>query len=381
MPPEVNKHVDMNAKRERKLAENEKYCRMLLETPGFFVVIIDEQGRILEVNSTAGDILGYAPSQLSGQSIFDFLDESDRKRVQQHLADKSTFSQAESSEYKFRNRNGDVIEIIANFAVVPQDTAYPPVAMIGFDLTKYNQHVSLVQRDDKFRALSLLARYIAHELNNILTVLMGNAALLKMYVKDDEKLLRLVSKIEGAGQKASDLSKQLAIFAKGTIPEFKIDSLPALIQETVQSFDAPDNIRLEITIAPELYPVKMDAAQIRQVINNLLNNAREAMPEGGVIRLEAENLTVTKQDNPLLMPGDYVKIAVHDQGKGISAELRARIFEPYFTTKDKGRGLGLANSYTIIKNHHGLLTFESRNGEGTTFFLYLPAMKAHQIQT
>ncbi|GEM_PF-1875585 len=376
MPPEINRHGETNARRERKVSENEKYYRMLLETPGFFVVILDEQGKFLEVNSTAGDTLGYAPSVLSGQSIFDFLDESDRKRVQQHLANKSTFGQAESGEYKFRNRNGDVIEIIANFAVVPQDTANPPIAMIGFDLSKYNQQVFLVQRDTKLKALSLLARHIAHELNNILTILMGNAILLKMHAKDDEKLVRLVSKIEGAGQKAGDLSKQLAIFAKGAIPELKIESLPALIQQTVQSFDVPDNIRLEITIAPELYPVKMDAAQIKQVINNLLNNAREAMPEGGLIRLAAENLTVANQDHPLLMPGKYIKIAVHDQGKGIPAELRARIFEPYFTTKDKRLGLGLANSYTIIKNHHGLLTFESRNGEGTTFFLYLPSMEA-----
>jgi CheY-like chemotaxis protein len=159
----------------------------------------------------------------------------------------------------------------------------------------------------------------------------------------------------------------------------KVASIPELVKEVVNFSLRGSNVRCEFDLPDNLWPVEVDTGQISQVINNLIINASQAMPEGGIIRLCAENIILGSNDNDndndivLLKEGKYIKISVKDQGIGIPKEHLSKIFDPYFTTKETGSGLGLAISYSIIKKHGGYITIESESGSGTTVYIYLPA--------
>lgn len=173
--------------------------------------------------------------------------------------------------------------------------------------------------------------------------------------------------------RAKELTEQLMLYAKGVTLKIKSSSIRDLLKESVRIVLAGSNVKPLLEIPDDIWQAEMDEGQISQVINNLLINAVQAMPDGGILTIRATNKIVTIDDPLLLNPGRYVCIAVQDEGCGISPENMNRLFTPYFTTKEKGNGLGLANAFTIVKNHHGLITAESQLGVGSTFYVYLPA--------
>jgi CheY-like chemotaxis protein len=183
----------------------------------------------------------------------------------------------------------------------------------------------------------------------------------------------------GAAKKASlraqELAQQLLTFAKGGAPIKKTASIGQLIQDTVTFSIRGSSIRSEFETPDDLWPVEVDSGQISQVVNNLAINAEQAMPAGGSLTVKCENFFLAEENAALspLRVGKYVKITVHDEGIGIPEEYLKKIFDPYFTTKPKGSGLGLATSYSIVKNHDGLITVESKVGLGSVFSIYLPA--------
>ncbi len=180
---------------------------------------------------------------------------------------------------------------------------------------------------------------------------------------------------EKASLRARDLAGQLLTFAKGGAPVKTKASLSELIRESVVFALHGSAIQLECTFAEGLWTVEVDAGQISQVLHNLVLNAKQAMPDGGMIKVSAENLEVKERLKNLLDPGDYVRVTLADQGRGIREEDLSKIFDPYFTTREGGSGLGLATSYSIIRKHDGAIDVTSRVGEGTTFYLYLPAIR------
>ncbi len=231
----------------------------------------------------------------------------------------------------------------------------------------------------KLESVGILAGGIAHDFNNILTIILGNVSLAQMDVPVGSQSAQRLSEAKKASQRAKDLTQQLLTFSKGGAPIRKTVSIVGLIKDSVSFASRGSNVKCEISIAEDLWPVDVDEGQMSQVINNLMINAEQAMPEGGVVRIKAENIVVEADGFLPLKAGRHVKISIRDEGIGVPHESLSKIFDPYFTTKQKGSGLGLATSYSIIKNHSGLITVESEVCVGTIFYIYLPASQ-HSIQ-
>jgi len=230
-----------------------------------------------------------------------------------------------------------------------------------------------MQKVEKLESLGILAGGIAHDFNNILTVILGNVSLAKMPGRCDEKIIKRLTDAEKACERAKDLTQQLLTFAKGGTPIKKTAAIAELIRDTASFALRGSNVRSEVSIAEDLWAVDVDEGQISQVIHNLVINADQAMPQGGILKMRAENVRIDSKKAIPLPEGKYVAIAIIDQGVGIPKEYVAKIFDPFFTTKQKGSGLGLASSYSIISNHGGHITVESIPGSGSTFTFYLPA--------
>jgi PAS domain S-box-containing protein len=258
--------------------------------------------------------------------------------------------------------------------------AYPSnggVSVFFRDVTERRRVETERLTTSKLESLGTLAGGIAHDLNNILTVISGNIGLAQIEAPSDcGNLLAFLSKAGQAAQHAAHLSSQLLTFSKGGAPLKKVVSISQLLEQAAEFSLYGSNLRAEIDLAPSLWKSEVDAGQIEQVVNALMLNAREAMPHGGTVRIQARNVDVQEGSSLLLSAGRYVKIAITDRGCGIPEDFRTRIFDPYFTTKAAASGLGLAISYSIIKKHGGMLQLEKTTPEGATFTFYLPATDA-----
>ncbi|HXX42007.1 MAG TPA: response regulator [Chthoniobacterales bacterium] len=226
----------------------------------------------------------------------------------------------------------------------------------------------------KLESLGTLAGGIAHDLNNILTVISGNIGLAQTEAPGDARvLLAALAKADQATQHAARLSGQLLTFSKGGAPIKQVASVAEPVRQAAEFSLYGSNLQADVEVEADLWRAEIDRGQIEQVINALLMNAREAMSLGGRVGLSAGNVYLEDKSVPLLPAGRYVKVAVSDGGTGIDDELAKKIFDPYFTTKPTGSGLGLSISYSIIRKHGGLLHLESSSSKGSTFAFYLPA--------
>lgn len=228
-------------------------------------------------------------------------------------------------------------------------------------------------RSSKLESIGLLAGGIAHDFNNLLLIISGNLSLAKMESPEDSPTAALLSEAEKAAERAAELAKQLLTFAKGGAPRRRPVRLAKLLEETVKFNLHGSKSDGEVTCAADLWPVMIDEGQIVQALSNLIINAKEAMPHGGIIRVKARNRRLEGGALSTLAEGDYVHVRVSDEGIGIQPDVMDKIFDPYFTTKTHGSGLGLPTTYSIIRKHEGLITVESEPGVGTSFDIYLPA--------
>jgi len=225
--------------------------------------------------------------------------------------------------------------------------------------------------------LGIFADGVAKDFDSLLSAILRNVFMAKISATDEDKILEDgLAVAERAGLQAKELAHRLTTFAKGVYPVSKLENMAPLLREVAENTFKGSIVTCNISIAENLWPCEVDAAQIKQVIENVLINAKEAMPDGGIVELIAEN-TITGTNIKSLGRGNYVRIIIKDHGKGIPSENLPRIFDPYFTTKKKkergGIGLGLAISDSIIKYHNGLITVESIVNSGTTFSIYLAA--------
>jgi signal transduction histidine kinase len=234
----------------------------------------------------------------------------------------------------------------------------------------------LLQRT-KLESLGIFADGVAKDFDSLLSAILRNVFMAKISATDEDKILEDgLAVAERAGLQAKELAHRLSTFAEGGYPVRKLENMAPLLRVIAENTFKGSIVICNISIAENLWPCEVDAAQIRQVIENVLINAKEAMPDGGIVELIAEN-TITGTNIKSLGRGNYVRIIIKDHGKGIPPENLPRIFDPYFTTKKKkergGIGLGLAISDSIIKYHNGLITVESIVNSGTTFSIYLAA--------
>src|SRR4051812_1606624 len=276
--------------------------------------------------------------------------------------------------------------------------AVDPTGKIWYDVHAYrsNGGISVFFRDiserkkseterlttSKLESLGTLAGGIAHDLNNILTVISGNIGLAQIEAPvDSGSLLGFLSKAGQAAQHAAHLSSQLLTFSKGGAPLKKTVSIGDLLEHAAEFALYGSNLRADFDIAVDLWKAEVDSGQIEQVINALMLNAREAMPQGGTVRVRARNIVFEENTNAPLPSGRYLKVTITDRGSGVPEEFRTKIFDPYFTTKPTGTGLGLAISYSIVKKHGGLLLLENSTPEGAAFSFYLRASEGVAAST
>jgi nitrogen-specific signal transduction histidine kinase/CheY-like chemotaxis protein len=246
------------------------------------------------------------------------------------------------------------------------------------DISARRQLESEIGRASKLEAVGILAGGIAHDFNNILTVVLGNVTLAESDLAPGHPVSARLQEARQATLRARDLTLQLLTFAKGGEPVRTTIELPELLKESAGFALHGAKARGEFRFAPGLWRVNADKGQVGQVVQNLVINAVQAMPAGGVVTLSAGNveLAVASVGTPPLPAGRYVQLMVADTGVGIAREHLAKVFDPYFSTKAQGSGLGLASAYSIVRKHEGHIAVESEPGKGTVFRIWLPAAAA-----
>jgi signal transduction histidine kinase/ActR/RegA family two-component response regulator len=255
-----------------------------------------------------------------------------------------------------RNSNADFIGIVIVFR----------------DVTRQRKYEEEMVRSSKLDAISTMAGGIAHDFNNVLTAIVGNISLAQMKTHDPGTVSGILSDMESATYRAKDLTQQMLTFSKGGAPIKTVSSIRTLLKEVVSFHLSGSNVKVETDIEDNLWNASIDEGQISQVIGNLVINAKQAMPEGGRIWVTAMNVVSSSPDSSI-PEGQYLRISVRDEGCGIPPEHIRRIFDPFYTTKPEGNGLGLASSASVVKNHDGSIEVESSPGEGSEFIIYLPA--------
>ncbi len=288
------------------------------------------------------------------------------------------------SSLRLQIENRDLVE---NLAVANQETAalnqalelrvqertaelHQSAEQLRAEITQREQAEEELLRARKLESLGVLAGGIAHDFNNFLTVVQGNIEVAKRQLNEQEAAQEFLDQAANACQRAKFLSSQLLTFAKGGAPVRRVVSIAELVTDAVQLARTGSPVGIEVTIAEDLWSAKVDPGQIGQVLHNILLNARQAMPGGGTIEVHAENVGLRDRSEAA---DRRVRISIRDHGRGISAEVLRRIFDPYFTTKPGGAGLGLATAYAIVLKHGGHISVESAPGTGTVFTVDLPA--------
>jgi two-component system cell cycle sensor histidine kinase/response regulator CckA len=361
--------------KSRQAEENLRLLSQITEQVADPLIVTDLDFKITYVNQVFRDLYGYDPEELIGQTPAVLNAESNAPEIQEEIFKK--VSQGGIWRGEALNRKKDETLFPCELMIFPvQDERGKILAFAGSqrDITERKRTSEELQKMEKLESVGVLAGGIAHDLNNLLTMIIGNISLAKMEDEPEVKD-RFLAEAETATIRVKDLTQQLLTFSKGGQPVKKLAHIGDLLEEFSAFSLSGSNVSCEYALAEQPWHVEIDEGQISQVINNLIINAQQAMPHGGTVNIATENIEVGRGSRLPLNAGPYVKISIKDEGIGISKKDQLRIFDPFFSTKQNGSGLGLATSYAIIQKHHGYFTVESQVGAGTTFFVYLPAIK------
>lgn len=286
-----------------------------------------------------------------------------------------------NKEYRIIRKSDGEVRWVYGLGKIAFDDNGSIVSMIGTiqDITERKKTEVVLQNTQKLDALGVLAGGIAHDFNNLLGGIFGNIDL-AIEETTECKVESFLSKAINTIDRARGLTAQLLTFAKGGSPVRQVTSLVPFVQETASFALSGSNVSCRFDIAENLWSCNIDKYQIGQVVDNIIINAKQAMPSGGNIVVKAQNIFVKEKEHINLIAGNYVTISIRDSGTGIPKEIMPRIFDPFFTTKAKGHGLGLATCYSIVNRHGGCIDVESEPGKGSTFHVYLPASKETLVE-
>ncbi len=360
---------------EEKFRRSVERHRLLVRNSSDIIVLLDPDGKVRYTNPALEKSLGYTSEEMSGQTAFDYIHPEDMTNTMAGFERcLKNPGQLILLQYRFRHKDGSwrVHESVGNNLL--NHPALGAIIVNCRDITERKRMEETLEKAEKLESLGILCGGIAHDFNNILTAVLTNISMAQMYGALEKDIQDMLADAEKASLRGKGLTQQLLTFAKGGEPIKKTVLIPTLIQDTVDFALSGSNVRCEHDLPEDLWPVEADEGQIGQVIQNVILNADQAMPGGGVIRVHAENVTITEEDPLPLEPGHHVKISITDQGLGIPEDHLQKIFDPFFTTKQKGSGLGLSTSFSIVKRHNGALRVESRLGGGTKVHVYLPAL-------
>ena len=375
----VNRYARERMEAEAALVDEKERLIVTLRSIGDAVISTDNNGRVILINAMAEELTGWKDGAAIGKplvEVFITLDEKTREPSEDFV---SMVLEAERIIDKSRPtilKSRDGFERMISEIGAPirdENERVIGVVLVFGDISERLKVEEELLKGKKLESVGILAGGIAHDFNNILTAIMGNISLAKNYIDPDNRAYKRLEEADKATVRAKDLTHKLLTFSKGGAPVKKAASIEELIRESAGFILSGASVKSTFSFDDDLWPVNIDIGQISQVVQNLCLNANHAMPDGGIIWIRAENEVVHEDTTLSLAPGNYIKISFKDSGIGISQKNIARIFDPYFTTKQKGSGLGLATVYSIINNHDGHITVESEMDIGTTFTIYLPA--------
>jgi signal transduction histidine kinase/ABC-type uncharacterized transport system substrate-binding protein/ActR/RegA family two-component response regulator len=363
--------IENREKTEQELRKSQSILNKIFEANPDHLVVIDNNLRIIHSNWLGG--YEYVPADIRHLNPYCYeAYNAGQDRPCESCAALEVFKTGKPVFKEMFNARIGYLEIRA-VPIVDESGNVLMVAEHIRDITEKKKMEEEILKAQKLESLSILAGGIAHDFNNLLTAIMGNISLAKTFADPATKAFDRLADAEKACERATGLTQQLLTFSKGGAPVKKTASVVQIITESAGFMLRGSNVKCEFTLEKDLWAAEVDEGQMGQVINNLIINADQAMPDGGIISVTAENVTINASGLLPLPEGKYILISIQDQGEGISPQNLTKIFDPYFTTKERGSGLGLATVYSIVKSHQGHLDVESTEGVGTVFRLYLPA--------
>jgi PAS domain S-box-containing protein len=358
------------------LHAHEVMYRKVTETIRDAIITFDDKGKIRLWNKAAEKTFGYTLDEALGQSI----DITLPVNLRGHQMMTGCQPSLERVAYNLPSRLLEAVachkdghefpvEYTVSMVQVGKEMLFTEVLR---DVSQKKAEADYETQHQQLEAIGTLAGGIAHDFNNLLTVILGGISLARLATNSHEMTERL-QEAENGCLRAADLAKQLLTFARGGAPMKEFASLEEVVRETAASTLASSQSTYRVEVQPNLWPTEIDRGQVSQMIQNILINADQSMPEGGVIEITLTNASVEKGELMPLPAGPYLKLAITDHGDGIPKQNLGKIFNPYFTTKPKGRGLGLTIVSSIARRHGGTVRAESEAGAGCTFTVYLPA--------
>lgn len=370
----IIRDITERKKAEEALLASEKRFKELTDSLPQPVFELDLKGNITFANRQALENFGYMQSDIAnGLNALQMFVPEQRLHVKENFQRVVSGEQLRGHEYMALRKDGTTFPAIIHATPIVYENKMMGLRGILIDITQHKEMEAEILKAKKLESISTLAGGVAQDFNNILSAILGNITLAQQYTTPQEKIFEPLAAAERATLRAKDLTDQLITFAKGGTAIKKPASIAKLLTESAALALKSSNVNCDFSFPDTIWPADIDEAQMKQVFINLIINADNAMPEGGIIGLAAENVVIGPGNNLPISNGNYIKISISDQSIGILNEHLQNIFDPYFTSRQRGSGIGLATTYTIIKNHGGLITVESEFGRGTTFYIYLPA--------
>jgi two-component system cell cycle sensor histidine kinase/response regulator CckA len=376
----VQRELGERMRAEAELRRLKEFNESIVQSMAEGIVVEDAEGTLTFVNPAAAAMLGYAAQDLVGQHWTRIIP-PDQQPIVRAANERRVHGQADHYEVDLVRRDGTRLPVLVSASprLAPGDGRFSGTLAVLADLSELKRLEEQFRQTQKMEAVGRLAGGIAHDFNNLLTVIHLSTRLLERQLYPEDPLWQHVQRIQDAGQRAANLTKQLLAFSRQEIVEPHLLDLNEVVGDLDKMLRRliREDVELTTLLADDLWPVKIDPTQVEQVVVNLAVNARDAMPTGGKLTIETVNVVLDEAyaaRHPEVEPGEYVMLAASDTGTGMSDEVKAHIFEPFFTTKEKGKGtgLGLATVFGIVKQNGGHIWVYSEPGQGTSFKIYLP---------
>ena len=386
----IKKRIDA----ERKLKESEKKYRQLVETTGDIIVTHDHKGVITFVNQAGLDFSGFSRKEVVGTKIVKLLPQNEipeflERRRKRRIGDKKHYNY----ETSFINKYGDIINVEIHATPMRRNGEYKGSLIVARDITqrKKSQKEKQTRKEQscqsqRLETLGTLAGGIGHDFNNILTPILGYAEMVQENLNKNNPSYKFMEEIIKGCLRAKDIIAQMLSFSRDAEHKKQKINLVPIVKETMKLLrpSIPRTIDIQQKITSSCLSIKADATQLHQVIMNLCTNAYQAMKSsGGNLSINLTQTTIdreTSNKNIDLQEGQYVKLIISDTGSGMDRETLKHIFEPYYTTKKEGTGMGLAVVHGIVKSHNGTINVTSKKGEGTTFTLFFPLVQSQESE-
>ena len=372
--------LSQNGFREDELKGFTDILDIILNLMPFSVYIKNVKSEFLYGNSYVASLMGTEQNSLIGKTDFDFYRQ--KELAEKYFRDEQdrVFGQGKDFQHEEPVINQRTEEALTLSSIkVPlrkHDGRIVGLLGLGIDVTKKKIYEEEVQKMHKLEYLGKLAGGIAHDMNNLLAGIFGHIDLAKRFITDGDhtQAVDCLDTAQNGYERARELTARFLTFSKGGTPVKKTISIDDFVRQSVDFISTGSNVRVNYNFDGSIYPVDIDEGQMNQVINNIIINAQQAMEDGGTINIRIKNVSSGGREVPeIIKKGEYVKISIRDEGKGIPSENLPRIFDPGFTTKKEGNGIGLATCYSIVKRHEGYIFANSKIDKGTTMDIYLKA--------